>query len=108
MNEDNSNKAMSEVREWLVKIDTKQENILQLLEDSKARANEAYTKADNAEDSAEEALRAIESHRQDYHKRIDKEDNDTKFAVKTGVTVIGILVTLIIFLTPIIIGYYVP
>ncbi|QQK75108.1 hypothetical protein HUG15_05800 [Salicibibacter cibarius] len=103
-----NNKAMAEVREWLTRIDTKQEHIIQLLEDSRARADDAYEKADKAEDDAQEALRTVYAHQKEYYKRLDRDDANRKFTIKTAVGLIGTVVTILIFLTPILISYYTP
>lgn len=105
---DEQDKQMAEIRESLVEISTDQKHILKMLEDSRARADDAYEKADSAEDKAQEALRTVYAHQKEYYKRLDRDDANRKFTIKTAVGLIGTVVTILIFLTPILISYYTP
>ncbi|MFZ4454351.1 hypothetical protein [Salibacterium aidingense] len=72
--------AISEIREWLVRIDTNQSNQTQLLTEIKDSANHARKKADDAEDKADRAnfrLDAVER-RQDENDAKWREDRTEK------------------------------
>ena len=105
-------KAMAEVREWLTRIDQKQEHIVQLLEDSRAKAEEAYKKADQADETSKEALKLTETHIKEYrHDRTQSDDNRKfwiKVAVPSGVGLLTVFVTIMIFLLPMLVQYHTP
>ncbi|SDJ19666.1 hypothetical protein [Natribacillus halophilus] len=108
MNEKEHQEAISDIRQTLVRLDTKQEHIIQLLEDSRARADEAYRKANNAENTSKEALRISTEVQSRQENQQERENENRKFYVRTGVAVVGVVVTIVIFLTPIIVSYYTP
>lgn len=79
------NEKIADIREWLVRIDTKMDN----LNDIKRLAERADEKADKVDDKAEAALNLGRENREDIR---DMKAN-TKWVWGTLLTVIGLLVT---------------
>ncbi|MEK5109893.1 hemolysin XhlA family protein [Cytobacillus sp. FSL K6-0129] len=84
------NEKIADIREWLVRIDTKMDN----LNDIKRLAERADEKADSAEDKADFAIKLAEEVRDDIR---DMKAN-TKWVWGTLLTVAGLLVTVFIAL----------
>ncbi len=77
--------AISEVREWLVRIETHQSNQTQLLTEIKDSADKANEKADTADDKAERALSELNTYKGEVDRRFGEsdrrfEENDKKWS----------------------------
>ncbi len=77
--------AISEVREWLVRIETHQSNQTQLLTEIKDSADKANEKADTADDKAERALSELSTYKDEVNRRFGEndrrfKDNDKKWS----------------------------
>jgi hypothetical protein len=98
--QDEENRQMiTEIREWLVRIDTNQQHQTKLLETLTTQADNAFEKADHAESKAEEALKRsirIESDFNEYEKE----------QVAGRRWTIGIAVSLFVALLPIFTNFY--
>lgn len=97
MDEQKFNATISEIREWLVRIDTNQQHQTQLLESLTRQAENAFTKADNAEDKAESAMaRANEAYErtEENKKAFERYKQDEKVSRRWLVGLVaGTLVT---------------
>lgn len=91
--------AISDIREWLVRIDTNQQHQTQLLEALNAEAKNTYEKADKAEDIAEEALALAKKNRNDF-------DGYRHDQVMTKRWMVGTVIAILAILAPIIKGFY--
>lgn len=92
-------KAISDIREWLVKIDTNQTHQTELLKTINQQATNAFNKADIAEDTAEEALSLAKQTK----KELDSFKEDEKVKKRW---LIGVLISIVGILTPILLRFY--
>lgn len=92
-------RTIADIREWLVRIDANQTHQTKLLEAINTQATNAFTKADTAEDKADKALMLAQKNEQ----RLDDRDKDERVHRRW---VIGTIVTIVLFLLPIVSAYY--
>ena len=95
----NYTQTIGEIREWLVKIDTNQLHQTQLLETIKQQSENAFTKADYAEDTANEALTLATKTDAKLDKYVDDERTGRRW-------LIGVAITAIVALLPIYNSFY--
>lgn len=100
-------KNIFEIREWLVEINTTQKHIVESLdlnnEQTRKALSVAYQSRDiakKADDKAELAMERLTEYKKNQQSR-------DKTIITTGLTVGTILVTVIIFLTPMVISFYI-
>lgn len=91
--------TIADIREWLVRIDTNQTHQTKLLETINDQASNAFTKADSAEDKAEQALKVSAQNKHDFEKYVDEEKKGRRW-------LIGIMITVAIALLPIFDKFY--
>lgn len=107
LNEKDLAKNIFEIREWLVEISTTQKHMVESLdlnnEQTRKALRVAYQSKDiakKADDKAELAMTKLAEYKKSQQSR-------DKTIITTGLTVGGILVTVIIFLTPMVISFYI-
>ncbi len=99
VNADEYARTIADIREWLVKIDTNQQHQTKLLETLTQQSENAFQKADLAEDKADEALKLAQRTEQ----RLDDKEKDEKVNRRW---LVGTIITIVLFLLPIIGSYY--
>lgn len=108
MNEADYGKMISEIREWLVRIDTNQQHQTKLLEGLTEQSSNAFSKADNAEDLANAAIKKAEevgAELDDYKKEQAEQRKEQAVGRRWA---IGTVITAVVFLLPMIISFYAP
>lgn len=107
LNEKELAKNIFEIREWLVEINTSQKHMMETLDENNNQTRKAlrvaYQSKDiakKADDKADLAIERLTKYKKDQQSR-------DKTIITTGLTVGGILVTVIIFLTPMVISFYI-
>lgn len=99
MTEGDYGQMISEIREWLVRIDTNQQHQTKLLEGLTEQSSNAFSKADNAEFTAKTALEKAESVEREF-------DEYRREQVVGRRWVIGVSITIALALLPMIISFY--
>lgn len=97
---DSYTQTIADIREWLVKIDTNQSHQTKLLETLTQQADNAFTKADTAEDTAEDALRLAETTKKELDDYKRDEASNRRW-------LIGLVVTVTLALLPIFNSFYI-
>lgn len=92
--------AIAEIREWLVRIETNQQHQTKLMETLNTQASNAFEKADHAEDKADDALTIAKDNRKDF-------DDYRKEQVIAKRWMIGTVIAVLAILAPIVKGFYV-
>src|SRR5690606_212133 len=95
----NHGQMISEIREWLVRIDTHQQHQTKLLEDLTKQASNAFAKADNAEVVANKALDEARKTRKDFEEYKKDQVVGKRWAI-------GLAVSLFLTLLPILANFY--
>lgn len=99
-NLDEENRLMiAEIREWLVRIDTNQQHQTKLLESLTTQADNAFEKADTAEEKANEALRLSRKTEQELNEYRKEQVVGRRWAI-------GIIISVILTLLPILVNFY--
>ncbi|WP_054635161.1 hypothetical protein [Thalassobacillus sp. C254] len=79
---------------------------MELLKEIKSTAHHASIKADDAEDAANAALQLAQQNKKDFERYQKRQDAEKKWTIKTGLTIIGFIVTLTAAMVPIFFSFY--
>ncbi|GAK09018.1 hypothetical protein JCM19038_2829 [Geomicrobium sp. JCM 19038] len=93
---------IAEVREWLTKIDTTQNHMLELLKKIESNADDAKDKADRAMERANDAFDLAERAETEFYKHKKQEYNNRRFIIGTVISVAALIISVV----PILITFY--